>query len=155
MRTSVSSHSHLNSLASLFDDNAPSVEIQKVNLGSNYLQSIREAHKALRTHNDSKTIANENLLNFHNSQYFGKIRVGTPGKPFIVVFDTGSGRLWIPSSQCKKGGCAHHSRFDVQNSTTYAPVLSVSRLRILPCFLHPTLSQEDNQEYIQYGTVRH
>ncbi|SIO73382.1 Cathepsin E-B [Babesia microti strain RI] len=60
----------------------------------------------------------EELINFHNSQYFGKIKVGTPGKDFVVVFDTGSSQLWIPSIKCSDG-CENHERFDPKNSTTY------------------------------------
>merc|ERR1711988_1205804 len=37
------------------------------------------------------------LRNFDNTQYIGSIYVGTPGKKFDVIFDTGSANTWIYS----------------------------------------------------------
>eukprot|EP00917_Polyrhabdina_sp_WS-2016_P014020 GHVP01030618.1.p1 GENE.GHVP01030618.1~~GHVP01030618.1.p1 ORF type:complete len:436 (+),score=67.01 GHVP01030618.1:4541-5848(+) len=84
--------------------------------------------------------SSEDLLNFHNSQYFGEIRVGSPGVPFIVVFDTGSSNLWIPSAYCETGGCKHHMKFDPRLSSTFE---TISRT---------TNTAKPLQEFIQYGT---
>lgn len=70
-------------------------------------------------------------------QYFGELRVGTPGVPFVVVFDTGSSNLWIPSAECKKGGCAAHTRYDDKASSTFVPLKYDGK---------PAVA------YIQYGT---
>jgi cathepsin D len=40
------------------------------------------------------------LSNRKDVQYYGDIFVGTPKKKMTVIFDSGSNRLWIPSSQC-------------------------------------------------------
>lgn len=117
---------------SLFSDTRATIPLQASPLGHAFVNRIRDVHNALR---DASPLANEDLLNFHNSQYFGELRIGTPGKPFVVVFDTGSSTLWVPGAQCSAGGCQHHSRFDVNQSTTF----------------HALKTMED-EEYIQYGT---
>ncbi|CEL98103.1 unnamed protein product [Vitrella brassicaformis CCMP3155] len=80
--------------------------------------------------------SNQQLLNYHNAQYFGEIRVGTPGQRFIVVFDTGSSNLWVPSANCKEGGCTNHTKFDSSRSSSFSE-LSGGR---------------ESEMYIQYGT---
>lgn len=54
----------------------------------------------------------------HASEYYGKIELGTPPQEFMVVFDTGSGNLLIPSKQCADEACTSHKRFDAFKSTT-------------------------------------
>jgi len=49
----------------------------------------------------------------HKTAYFGEIFVGQP-KPqsFTVVFDTGSGHLFLPSKECEDESCKKHRRYD-------------------------------------------
>ncbi|CBZ52709.1 Pepsinogen A1, related [Neospora caninum Liverpool] len=87
-----------------------------------FISRLLEHHGALATgKHDVAQKAHQELLNFHNSQYFGEIQVGTPPVPFVVVFDTGSSNLWIPASECKRG-CMPHTRFDPKTSSTYLPI---------------------------------
>lgn len=54
----------------------------------------------------------------HASEYFGRISIGSSKQEFLVVFDTGSGNLLIPSKQCSDAACVTHKRYDDSKSTT-------------------------------------
>jgi len=78
------------------------------------------------------------LTNNANTQYYGSVFVGTPPKPFTVVFDTGSSVLWVPSAACTDGACKSHHQFNPDKSSTGA-VLSETE-------------GETTEAKIQYGT---
>jgi len=58
------------------------------------------------------------LTNNANTQYYGQVYVGTPGKPFTVVFDTGSSVLWVPDRKCRTEACTSHKQFSLHKSST-------------------------------------
>ncbi|NXE02317.1 PEPC protein, partial [Chaetorhynchus papuensis] len=55
------------------------------------------------------------------SSYFGEISIGEPPQKFLVLFDTGSSNLWVPSTDCKSPACFNHARFKPRDSATFAP----------------------------------
>merc|ERR1719324_1595684 len=52
------------------------------------------------------------------SEYYGQVVVGSPAQKFMVVFDTGSGNLLLPSKECVDEACTSHKRFDSALSAT-------------------------------------
>mmetsp|Transcript_9686 Transcript_9686/g.27182 ORF Transcript_9686/g.27182 Transcript_9686/m.27182 type:complete len:410 (+) Transcript_9686:87-1316(+) len=61
------------------------------------------------------------LTDVSDSQYFGPIQLGTPPQDFLVIFDTGSSNLWIPSATCGKlnVACQTHNQYNSSQSSTY------------------------------------
>jgi hypothetical protein len=58
----------------------------------------------------------------HKTAYWGDISLGSPPQQFKVIFDTGSGNLIIPSSECSVPGCAPHKKYAHSSSTTASSV---------------------------------
>ncbi|KAM3841746.1 pepsin B-like [Vipera latastei] len=61
----------------------------------------------------------EPMTNYLDSYYFGKISIGTPPQDFLVLLDTGSGYLWVPSTYCTSKACGNHNLFNPKQSSTY------------------------------------
>jgi cathepsin D len=57
------------------------------------------------------------LYNFDDTQYYGQVQIGTPGQTFLVLFDTGSSNLWVPSTNCTN--CGAHNMYNSTQSSTY------------------------------------
>lgn len=58
----------------------------------------------------------------HKTSYYGRVSVGTPPQSFVVVFDTGSGNLLVPSAECQNEACNKHARFDASRSSSLQEV---------------------------------
>ncbi|KYO03233.1 plasmepsin VI [Plasmodium gaboni] len=104
-----------------------------------YIQNVQNFHYLMEKNKPNVlSYIQEDLLNFHNSQFIADIGVGNPPQVFKVVFDTGSSNLAIPSTKCIKGGCVSHKKFNPNKSRTFIKNLKNN--------------QESVYTYIQYGT---
>lgn len=53
-------------------------------------------------------------------QYYAEIGIGEPASYFLVMFDTRSPYLWVPSAGCTSAGCNTRRKYDSKLSTTYS-----------------------------------
>ncbi|XP_073176059.1 gastricsin-like isoform X2 [Lepidochelys kempii] len=65
-------------------------------------------------------IDHEVLDNYLDMSYYGEISIGTPPQNFLVLFDTGSSNLWVPSVYCQSQACTTHTLFNPSASSTYS-----------------------------------
>jgi hypothetical protein len=86
-----------------------------VRLGGDHHPTGEDAPRVLPT---------EHLQNWKMMSYYGRLEIGTPRpgtghQMFTVVFDTGSGNLWVPSSRCGSVSCKIHEQYDAGVSKTH------------------------------------
>ncbi|XP_069732327.1 pepsin B-like [Phaenicophaeus curvirostris] len=67
-------------------------------------------------------VAYEPLTNYLDTFYFGEISIGNPPQNFMVIFDTGSANLWVPSTYCRSPACANHARFNPKLSSNFSSI---------------------------------
>lgn len=88
---------------------------------------LKSHHESLEAMNDEKNDEHSSALvemKQGESQLWGTILVGTPPRPFHVIFDTGSTNSWINSVECHSATCLrHHPRqYDAHKSFSFAQV---------------------------------
>jgi hypothetical protein len=79
-------------------------------------RDIRNHAHGLRGHQKKKKKSKTKVI--HKTAYFGSIEIGTPKQTFQVVFDSGSGNLLVPASDCNSESCVAHSRYNQGESST-------------------------------------
>ena len=72
-------------------------KIQKQLLSSNLKVSFLQTKGTTKLKSESKKIP---MRNYDNSLYVASIGIGNPIQSLPVIFDTGSGNLWVTSSRC-------------------------------------------------------
>uniref|UniRef100_A0A8C8ZEZ2 Pepsin B n=1 Tax=Prolemur simus TaxID=1328070 RepID=A0A8C8ZEZ2_PROSS len=84
-----------------------------------FLRDYPKVDPAAKYHFNTDAIVYEPITNYLDSFYFGEISIGTPPQTFLVLFDTGSSNLWVPSTYCQSQACCDHNRFNPSLSSTF------------------------------------
>jgi hypothetical protein len=78
----------------------------------------RTKHPVMTAQPGQKLIAETSLANADLVEYYGEVSVGQPAQKFKVVFDTGSGILWVPSKLCDDDSCMAHIQLSEHEDKT-------------------------------------
>jgi hypothetical protein len=94
------------------------IPIAKHEGGVNYRDFVAPAKVGKRDAEKTTPIA---LDSKSDAQYYGPITIGNPPQSFLVLFDTGSSNLWVPSSQCPywQISCDLHTKYYSAQSKSY------------------------------------
>jgi len=91
-----------------------SIDLHKTQVSKNHGRLVTKYAPSLLASGGDAVV---DLYNFEDAQYYGQVYIGTPHQQFLVLFDTGSSNLWVPSSTCTN--CGAHNKFTDADSSTY------------------------------------
>ncbi|GFO43119.1 cathepsin d-like aspartic protease [Plakobranchus ocellatus] len=64
---------------------------------TSFLTRLRRSSASLTPNEE---MAEVNITNYNDAEFYGPIRIGTPGQVLNVIFDTSSADFWVPSVNC-------------------------------------------------------
>ena len=94
-------------------------KIQQKLFSSNLKVSFVQTKVKTKLKKESKIIP---MRNYDNSLYVATIGIGNPIQSLPVIFDTGSGNLWVTSSRCNSSSCKIKKSFDSNLSSSYEKI---------------------------------
>ena len=101
-----------------------SIPLKKINFS---VEEKQEQFSLLMNYQSSRISSNIgegnkgklSLKNFSNSQYVGRVGIGSPPQYLDVILDTGSANFWVNSKLCHDYACETHNSYDNKLSETY------------------------------------
>lgn len=123
-----------------------SEKVMRIELKRQQLDFKRVAASGITFRRDHKDLdsAIVYLKNFMDVQYYGEIGIGTPPQNFNVVFDTGSSKLWVPSSTCFFSiACYFHSSYSSRLSRTYTKIGKICKIPYGSGYISGSYSQDN------------
>eukprot|EP01017_Pseudomicrothorax_dubius_P041750 TRINITY_DN6716_c0_g1_i4.p1 TRINITY_DN6716_c0_g1~~TRINITY_DN6716_c0_g1_i4.p1 ORF type:complete len:398 (-),score=56.21 TRINITY_DN6716_c0_g1_i4:125-1318(-) len=123
-------------------------------LRSSSISDIKERNMLGQLLSDETSILadnnEENIWNDLNVTYTGNITIGTPPQRFEVLFRTGSGTFWVPSSRCEFSfTCLLHNKYKSKASKTYKPTQS----QFIISYPHTMLSGNVSNDTVSIGGI--
>jgi hypothetical protein len=82
--------------------------------GYGHFKGHFKGHYLTGTHVDLRGHLRTRVM--HKTAYFGTVEIGTPKQSFQVVFDSGSGNIVVPGSDCESEACLIHNRYNMSAS---------------------------------------
>jgi hypothetical protein len=98
---------------------------------------------------EEKNVKIIHLKNYKNTQYVGEIEIGSPPQTIPVIFDTGSGNLWVTSTLCKAFACSSHISYSRGKSEKFQKL----GLGVEVTFGTGTVSGEINEDQFVIGNL--
>jgi cathepsin D len=91
------------------------------------------------------------IFNNNNLQYYSELGIGSgTDQKFNVILDTGSDKLWVPSTHCHSAVCKAHHRFDETRSDSFNPSDDHITLR----YGTGSVSARTGEDHINLGSAR-
>lgn len=100
------------------DDDSADLSVPPVTKGNGWVTIPLMRRKKLGLTQVKHSDSSAHRRHAQSSEYYGQVIVGSPAQRFLVVFDTGSGNLLLPSKECVDEACTGHKRFDPALSAT-------------------------------------
>jgi len=97
---------------------APAVRAVTTQVGTGAAVSVALQRRTYRAKSQSAAASGSESSTVHKTAFFGKVQIGTPGQSFVVVFDTGSGNLMVPSADCNSEACRAHAQYRQSDSSS-------------------------------------
>lgn len=120
---------------------------KKKSLKEEGLKNNLKNNKKEETIERKNTIKSISLKNYKNTQYVGNIEIGNPPQSIPVIFDTGSGNIWVNSAQCQSESCKKHVSYDRSKSKDFSNIC----IGVEVTFGSGVIQGEINQDTISLG----
>merc|ERR1719201_54706 len=95
-----------------------------------HIRDVQDGPYLIPLRRESVPVKRHNRTVSYKTSYSGLVHVGTPLQEYRVVFDTGSGNLILPDSQCDTDACKTGDKkfYNLSDSLTGHPITARGRV---------------------------